>query len=46
MVDPGVLESIYREYRFMGEVVRRRGAAELRSGDGDPSDPSDPLMPC
>lgn len=22
MVDPGVLESIYREYRFMGEVVR------------------------
>ena len=44
MVDPGVLESIYREYRFMGEVVRRRGAAERRRWPSDPSDPSDALL--
>ena len=38
MVDPGVLESIYREYRFMGEVVRRRSerrSAERSCGDPD-----------
>ena len=30
VVEPGLLESIYREYRFMGEVVRR-GPVEVEA---------------